>query len=128
MSKPVFKYVRIDETKYWNEKFVAGLGEGAKLIATYIYDETERTFCCELTPSHWLEYCGTQAEPGRELSEEELEETYNYIMEGDFSDETGHYRHCSSMQSLDPKPVPPPRNGEWESLEEVVEHYHGNPW
>lgn len=124
---PVFKYVRIDETRYWNEAFVAGLGPGAKLIATYVYDETERTYCCEMTPSYWLEYLGTHVESGRELTEEEWEKVHEFIMQGDAENgEAGHYRHCSDVRRLKPQDLP--GKVSCDTMDEVREYWNGNHW
>jgi hypothetical protein len=123
--KPVFKSVRIDETMCWNTDFVAGLGPGAKVIGTYVYDETERTYCCEIMPSYWLEYMGTHVEPGRELTEEEWDKVHEFIMEGEAEHgDAGHYRHCSSMKSFKPEIVP----GSCDTMDEVREYWNGNPW
>lgn len=117
----MFKYVKINETQYWNKDLLAKFGEGTKVVSTYAYDDNERTFCCELTPSFWLEYLGNDIVPGRDLSEEEYEEVHTLMLE---NHDDGHYRHCSAVSSLSPKDV----IGDFETLDDVREYYQGNPW
>jgi hypothetical protein len=123
--KPDFRYVKIDETQHWNESFIRALGTGTKLIATYVYDASEVTHCCELTPSHFLMYVGTEIEPGRELSDSEWETYEEQVRESEFQCDNDHYRHCRSIK--DSHPVPERARG-YESLEDVVEEFHANPW
>lgn len=115
-----FRYIKVDETKYWDNDFVKQLGPGAKLIATYVYDATERTFCCELTPSYFLKYVGTDIEPGRELTDQELEHFQTIILENEVDGD--HYRHCNSIK--DSQLV----RFFADTLDEVVEEYRANPW
>jgi len=122
--KPSFRFVKIDETEHWNPEFVNSMGEGTKIIATYAYDETDRTFCCELSPSHWMEYLGTDFFPGRELTDEENEEAYGKILEGESSDDASHYRQCWDVKKLDTHPV----TCDAETLEDVRECFQANPW
>jgi len=125
-KKPEFRYVRIDETKFWNEKLLAELGIGTKIIATYIFDASERTFCCELTPSYHLLYAGTELQPGRKLTDEEWEHYDMVIREAECENENDHYRHCHSVK--DSHPVPEAHGSPYETIEDVIEEYQGSPW
>ena len=123
--KPDFRYVKIDETQHWNESFIRGLGKGTKLIATYVYDASEHTYCCELTPSHFLRYVGTEIEPGRELTQDEWEQYDEKVREAEWDCDNDHYRHCRSIQNS--RPVPERARG-YENLDDVIEEYAANPW
>jgi hypothetical protein len=113
-----FKYIQIDETEYWNEDFVKTWGEGAKIVATYIYDSECRTFCCELTPSYEMRYAGFELF-SQHLELEDFEKIEEQIRENDV-DSSDHYRHCHSVKGRD---VP----CDAESIEDVIEYFHGNP-
>lgn len=123
---PEFKYVKIDETKFWNEKLVRELGPGAKLIATYVFNAAEVTHCCELTPSYDLRYAGTEIQPGRKLSDEEWEHYDEVVREGEHQCENDHYRHCSAVK--DARPIPGPSTVDYETLDDVIEDFQANPW
>jgi hypothetical protein len=120
--KPEFKYVRIDETKHWNEKLLAELGPGTKIIATYVFNAAEVTYCCELTPSHYLRYLGTEIKPGRELTDEEWEHYDEVVRDAEYESENEHYRHCNSIKDSHPVPC------DAETLDDVIEEYQANPW
>jgi hypothetical protein len=120
--RPEFRYVRIDETKYWDKEFVKGLGNGTKIVATYIYDATERTFCCEITPSFFLRYAGTDIIPGRELSQEEFENALEIVSDNEVRCDNDHYRHCNAIKESFLV------RHEYESIDEVLEDFSCNPW
>lgn len=51
--KPDWWCVALDETKHWNlsdedKPFVKAI------MGVYFYDANEYTYCCEITPSHYL--------------------------------------------------------------------------
>jgi hypothetical protein len=122
MQETDFRYVKIDETEHWNKDFIKELGPGAKIIATYVFDAAERTFCCESTPSYFLRYAGTEIQPGRELSDAENEHYDEVVREAEFKYDNDHYRHCRDVNS---HPVPAK---DAETLEDVLEDFFANPW
>ena len=50
--KPDFKIVAIDETEYWN---IPEYPEISKIWTLYLTDTSIETYCCEMTPSYWLQ-------------------------------------------------------------------------
>jgi len=116
------KYIKVDETKYWKEEFVKSFGADTKIISTYIYDEESSTHCAELKSSFWMEHCGSEIEPSNEQSEDERNDMHEEFMDAlHESDDSSHYRHCSSVKGTD---VP----GGLESIESAVEEFNCNPW
>jgi hypothetical protein len=92
-----FKVVSIDETNYWNES----IGKfGCRVIANYAYDMEERTYCCESTPSRWMEYLGSNLEFSGEVSEDIRNEAYEYVQSND-NDDNCHYRHCMDVDGME---------------------------
>lgn len=119
-----FRYVKIDETDHWNKDFIKELGPGAKIIATYVFDATNRTYLCEGEPSYFLQYAGTEIQPGRELSDAESDHYEAGVREAEFDcRDNDHYRHCRDVTNSHPVPT----NGA-ETLEDVLEDFSSNPW
>jgi hypothetical protein len=133
---PNFMYIKMDDTCYWDSKFVQSLGENAKIISTYIYDSNSETHCCEFTPSYELYYAGTEFIPGRELSDEENQDAFEYILKGESETEHVMYMHCSFVEkNYIPKPVSSGFSYKGqeeltpqERMEEILEYFQGNPW
>jgi hypothetical protein len=124
MQETDFRYVKIDETENWNKDFIKDLGPGAKIVATYIFDATERTHLCEATPSYFLRYAGTEIQPGRELSDSENEHYDEVVREAEFKcNDNDHYRHCRDVKDSHPVPTK-----DAETLDEVLEDFFANPW
>ena len=133
---PKFHSIKMDDTVYWDKEFVKSLGEGSKIISTYIYDANHVVHCCEITPSYELYYAGTDFFPTKELSDEENQETFEKIMEGESDAEPAIYMHCSFVEKYyDSKPVSAGYSykgqGELtpeEQMKEILEYYQSNPW
>lgn len=49
-----FKVVVFDETEYWSPEIVEKAG--GKIYASYLFDSSSVTHCCELTPSYYLHH------------------------------------------------------------------------
>jgi hypothetical protein len=123
--KPDYRYVRIDETRYWNEEFLADIGPDAKIVATYIFNANEVTYCCEITPSYWLEYVGTEFSADRDITDEEYEKFDDIIRENEMETD-GHYRHCSGV---DGKIISRFEGCDEDvTIDDVREEYCANPW
>lgn len=114
-----FKYIKVDETKYWKPEFVATWGEGGKIIVTYIYDSETHTHCCELTPSYEMRYAGFDLDLPN-LSDEDREKIDEEVI-GNMRYDSDHYRHCHRVSGKD-------CSIDFESIEEALEHFQGNPW
>ena len=110
--------VALDETRYYN------LAEADKRLikaikSVYIYDRDERTFCCEITPSYWLEYLYTFVECTDDADDDtrdRLDETYCH------EPTDGCYMHCSAVERM----TEAKDCGEFESFEDAREHLQGN--
>lgn len=124
MQETDFRYVKIDETEHWDKDFIKELGPGAKIIATYVFDATERAHLCEATPSYFLRYAGTEIQPGRELSDAENEHYDEVVREAEFNcNDNDHYRHCFDVKDSHPVPTK-----DAETLDDVLEDFFANPW
>jgi len=114
----MFRYIKIDETEHWDESFVKKLG--CKLEATYIFDDSVCTYCCESTPSYFLRYAGTDIiTDAREINDQD----YENILESESNCDNDHYQHCWRL--TDCKPIP---YNNAETLDETIEEFHANPW
>jgi hypothetical protein len=102
--KPDWRYVKIDETKYWGDNSPAKL-LGKKLVATYAYNKNSVTYCCSLTPSYWMLYLGTEAQYDEELTEEQRELIDDNIREAESEDQCNYY-DCSCVDKMESKPLP----------------------
>ncbi len=96
--------------------------------AVFFYEPDVATYCCELTPSYFLEYLYTyveykDADDRPESTDKESEairarcdERYCYEQTDDF------YMHCSAVKALTPQR----ECGEFENADEAREHLQGN--
>lgn len=110
--KPEPYTVWIDETQHLGDQARDACG---KLFTCYMYDATVGTHCCELSPSHWLE--AVAFETHNEIPEDLHDELQHSLFE------SAHYRHCSAVQKLNPKPVV----GDFDDMQEALEYVQGNP-
>jgi len=116
-----FKAVKINETQHWNEKFRKDYGIKA-LFGVYVFDSESHTHCCELTPSYEMHFVHTQPDWHGELTEEQREDMYEQITEGDnYANEPVTYMHCSSVDRFDTIDLPG-----FEEIDEAVEYCQGN--
>lgn len=114
------KYIKIDETSYWDAEFLAALG-GAKMEATYLFDASVRTCCCEARPSYWMVYAGTEIIPGsREITEAEHER----VLQLEARVDNDHYLHCSDVK--DAKEFEGDFD-ESDTMDDVLEAFMANP-
>lgn len=102
--KPDWRYVKIDETKNWDETSPARMF-GKKLVATYAYNKNSVTYCCSLTPAYWMLYLGTEAQCDKELTDEQWESINDNIQESEYNDQSGYY-NCSCIDAMESNPLP----------------------
>ncbi|MHB9130374.1 MAG: hypothetical protein ACYDBB_04685 [Armatimonadota bacterium] len=57
--KPRLRLAYIDETAGWSDEIVSVAG---CIAALYVYDQQQRTCCCEMTPSYALRLVGYRTE------------------------------------------------------------------
>ena len=137
--KPDYHWIKLDETKHWNNMFLIEIGPNAKITSTYIFDKNSVTYCCELTPSYELHRVATDFSTSREMTEYEREIIDAKIfqaIEGNNDDVA--YHHCSTIDEHTEKGVKVPckshQIGKFVgcdndvTIEEIREYYLGNPW
>ncbi len=121
--KPQFRLVAIDETKSYD------LPPGdsrwiTQILQTYVYDQHEYTYLCELTPSHYLEPVYTSivfAPDTPDDVREELQKLYECCAY------EGTYLHVSYVRFyVEQHPNRHDVYGEAESMDEAREYYQGN--
>jgi hypothetical protein len=119
--------VAIDETALWN---LDGLPNGHKvdrIMAVHLFDREQVTYCCEITPSRWLERLRTTVVLKDEFETDE--ELYDAVQEESMlSPDWGGYYHVSTvnrMLSKNPEDayVDP---HEYESFADAVEQHQCN--
>lgn len=122
MENKEFKFIRKDETSIWSEEFRKHFSI-TKVIATYAYDPTEKTHCCDIRPSYYLRYLGSDIEHNCSafLKEDFDNEFQEAEMHGGDSD---HYMYCAAVDNMSPEIV----NADVETLDDVIEEFHCNPW
>lgn len=101
--KPVL--VALDETRYYNIKeddkpFIK------EILGIYLLNRGEVTYCCEVTPSYWLEYVSTAVV----LNEPDASEDHDLLSELDerYAHEGGDdcYMHASRIDAFIDKHLP----------------------
>lgn len=119
--KPQWAIIRIDETEFWNKDFLKKLGENIVMKGVYIYDKTERTYCCEITPSYFLTFIGTEISGSINYNNEEdfYERMDEEIRDAERQNDSSHYRHCWCCNSED-------LDIEAENIDEVIEQIQSN--
>ena len=86
------KVVKIEETQFWSKKIVKKAG---KLFGVYIFDENESTFCCEITPSHYLRFLYSFTEKFVDDKTNEL------IRESDATEGGDFYMHSGDANKIE---------------------------
>jgi hypothetical protein len=112
----------MDETKWYN------LGDDAvwikQIVNTYVYNQNEYTYCCEMTPSHWLEPVYTSIVVNDDTPDDIREDLYDKY--GNTSYE-GCYMHVSAVKAhVEKNPKMHDVYGEAESIDDAREYYQGN--
>ena len=112
--------VKIDETQYWTPDIIEKAG---KIWAVYLYDADEGTFCCELTPSYFLEPLYYSPEKFIEGIDEreQVEDAFDEVLR----DDRGRYFHCKDIDRIPEKDKYVSAN-EFDDLEEAREYFLGN--
>jgi len=91
--------IAIDETEYWTmpEHMSAVIGRIEQL---YYYDANRVTYCCEMTPSYWLEAYDVRFIPksGCVVGDDLDERIYDTLRQ--HADLEGTYYHCHNINGL----------------------------
>jgi len=105
------KLVKIEETDFLSDSAKAECG---RYWTVYLYDADEGTYCCEITPSYWLEAVFFETE---NMIDDDL---HGDLQQGLY--DSSHYRHCRDAKRLPTQTV----TTEFESFEEASEHFQSN--
>ena len=105
-----FYVTKIDETQYIVDDALPKIGA---YHGYYLYTDEEATYCCELSPSYWLEACGFETEKYDEDIEMNLIANLH---------ESSHYRHCRDVSKLSKELF-----GDFDNIDEALEHFQANP-
>lgn len=137
--KPHFKWVKIDETRHWNEKWLKD-NNIKRVVATFIYDFREVTHLCELTPSYYLRHIQSQAEIDADVSEmtdaefdaflEESARVDDEVRDAEALNDNDMYVHCWEVDGVVGHIIEAGEfgaEGDFEDMEEAYECAVGNP-
>jgi len=97
IARADFRLIALDETEYWNLPEYAG--KILRVECVYLYDAAEQTYCCELTPSHYLIPIESRAVCAEDVSEEDRDRIDQTIRAHDSSE--GSYMHCRTVEKLE---------------------------
>ena len=93
-----FRLIAIDDTACWRADLAA---IGKRIFSVYLYDDMERTHCCELTPSRYLRFLENVAleMPNADTpeGEEALDAFRDALMDASGEDT---YMHCRVADKL----------------------------
>lgn len=81
--------VKIDERHHWLDPVV--LSRTTRLFGVYVFDRRQHFHICSFTPCHELHFLGSQCECPDELSDEDRDDLWNRIHEGDCQSEPVTY-------------------------------------
>jgi hypothetical protein len=123
MSK--FRYVKFDETIHFSDQIKSKIGQGSKIFAIYAFDSEEKINYCELTFSYWLEFIGFQICFVNDISDELKGDVESDVRDAYALDDSSKYMHCHVIDNLS-KDIP--TNNELETMNDVMEQFHTNPW
>lgn len=113
----LFNITKVDETHALTDPASLNI---ARYWTIYLFNPAEATYCAELTASYWLEAVGYDIEPVDSDLDPWIDDDLHDDLMSDLS-YSSHYRHIRATPDSQPF-------GEFETLEDAVEHYHANPW
>ncbi len=114
----MYRVVKIDESQYITDEDLLRRA-GGKIYSVYIYNDGEATHLCEFTPSYWLHEVDVVPEQWPDYNDDDR--LYDDLLDCR-NDEYGIYVHCHQVDKLKSAEL-----GEFESMEDAVEYYQGNP-
>ena len=133
------RVIAIDETKFYT--FPAEHAPYIdRILAVYLYDASERTHCCELTPSHFmifLYHVVRLTKAGESLSDEERGKLYDEYEIENYGEDC--YMHCRDLERRAEAGTPENyynygatevsyEDSEYDDqIEGLIEHLNGNP-
>ena len=124
----------MNETCYWNLP-EALMQHVERIEGVYVFNRNEHTYCCEMTPSYWLEFVENRAIYKEGTPSRLIDEIDNQVLSA--SDEHGHYYHVYEIDTaIDSGRLPAFRYGNpfpgkrfpgAEVLSAVAEGHRANP-
>jgi hypothetical protein len=78
---PELFVAKIDETEYWLDPVV--VGRTKRIFGVYVFDRRQQFHICSFTSSHELHFLGSQWDEAEGLSDEEHDDLWERINEGD---------------------------------------------
>lgn len=85
----------VDDTRFWN---LPDIPETAKIKSVYLFDSTQHTFCCEITPSFECHKVYSTLEVS-DIDDQTYELLYEMILENDNAGDV-EYFHCRDIENL----------------------------
>jgi hypothetical protein len=87
------------ECPYFNEESTAKYG---KFYQVVVFDRTERTFLCSLTPNYFMLHCGYTVAPEvyEGLSEEEAEKLEDFLIEAEYGGDLDFYMNMYDVDDI----------------------------
>ena len=115
--KAKYKVFSVDDTEHWQ---LPDLPDTSKIMSVYLYNESEQTHCCEITPSY-------ECHKIYSILDDESIETDQYGMLVDmidYNDNVGDisYYHCSNIDNLKSHEV----KGDFDDIKEAIEEARSN--
>jgi hypothetical protein len=95
---PDLHVVKIDERDYWLDAEV--LGRTKRIYGVYVFDRRQHFHLCSFSASHELHFLGSQWEPVEGLSDEDHEDLWERIMQGDCQSEPVRYWDKSDIDRM----------------------------
>lgn len=87
--------VAMDHTMYMTDVLRSEV-KGVRGI--YLYDETSRTFCCEITPSFFLRWVDVALEYADDISDKRKDELYDEFRESYAANDPDIYMHVRDVE------------------------------
>ena len=95
---PDLHVVKIDERDYWLDPVV--LGRTKRIVGVYVFDRRQQFHLCSFSVSHELYFLASQWEEVEGLSDEEHENLWERISEGDLQSEPVSYWDRSDIDRM----------------------------
>jgi hypothetical protein len=123
--------VRYDETKAYNlDRFPAETApkKVKSIHEVYLFDRNSQTYCCEITPSYWLEYLRSDVEWNEEPTEEERNAMEEELITINANADNSCYRHVRDVEAYvkaNPTQAHIDKN-EYDTMDEAIEQHDAN--
>lgn len=143
--KREFRLVAVDTTEYWD---LSEMQEVKTIWQFYLVDTSVATYCCEITPSYWLEPLGVNSVHYVGEFEEKLKDYFSEyeerrqfiedVIEEETAREVGFYVHYHYLNSSDKVQVSDPlgddllscpeeEQDEEEVIQAIIEYFRSTP-